>query len=356
MRAATGPTILLTVVLSLVLRLCAQAAPNEARATMVTEAPPHKVVVGTVVKHFWYEYEGLEARLATLGGLVDAMGAEARHSYHTHLDLAVLTECAVTRGTGDLASRAVPLKGRVLEVMGAAARRNGTYLVFGLILKEEDGSYANAAALLDRQGSLVGIYRKVNAVADLGKDTCEGGVTPGKEAPVFDCDFGRLAIAICFDMSFPEVWEAYRRKGAEIVAWPTQAPQTIQPRARALENGCYIVSSTWQKNASIFDPTGDLFAQVRGTEGILVEQIDLTYQLLGWQPKLANGKVLKDKYGEAIGFRYGETEDLGIFWSNDPKLPILRMVRELGLELWPETVARNLRVTQRLRGGPPKTD
>ncbi len=338
------------------LRLFAQSAPKEVTSAMSTDASPRKVLVGTMMKQFWYEYEGLDARLATLASIVDRMGAEAQQKYGTHLDLAVLTEYAVTGATGDLAKSAVPLKGKVLDVLGAAAGRNDTYLVLGMILKEDDGSYSNAAALLDRQGKLAGIYRKVHAVADMGNDTCEGGVMPGKEFPTFDCDFGKLAIAICFDMSFADVWEAYLRKGAEIVVWPTQSPQTIQPRWRALQNEFYIVSSTWRNNASIFDPTGDLIAQIRGSEGILVEQIDLTYQIIGWQPELANGRAFSDRYGDAVGYRYSEAEDCGIFWSNDPDIPIMRMVRELGLELWSECVNRNLELTERLRGGPAKMD
>ena len=337
-------------------RLLAQSIPKEAGSAMSAGAPPRKVVVGTMMKQFWYEYEGLDARLAALAGIVDRIGAEARHSYSTRPDLAVITEYAVTGEASDLAARAVPLKGKVLEVMGAAARRNDTYVVFGTIMKEDDGTYSNAAVLLDRQGKLAGIYRKVHAVADMDKSTCEGGVMPGKDFPVFDCDFGRLGIAICFDMSFDDVWEAYRRKGAEIVVWPSQSPQTIQPRWRALQNRYYIVSSTWRTNASVFDPMGDIIAQLVGNEGVLVTQIDLSYVLLGWQPKLQNGKALRDKYGDAVGYRYSEAEDCGIFWSNDPKIPIMKMVRDTGLELWSECIDRNLKLTEKLRGGPPSTE
>ena len=328
---------------------------KEVSSAMPADAPPRKVVIGTMMQSFWEEYPGLDARLATLAGLVDRMAAEAKRKYDTRLDLGVLTEYAVTGETGDLARRAVPLEGKAMEVMAAAARRNDTYLIFGTILKEDEahGLYSNAAVLLDRKGKLVGVYRKVHAVADMGKATCEGGVTPGREFPVFDCDFGRVGIAICFDMSFSEVWEAYRRKGAEIVVWPTQSPQTIQPRWRALQNRYFIVSSTWRTNASIFDPTGDIIAQTTEPSSVLVEQIDLTYALVGWQPKLENGKLLTDRYGKAVGYRYSEAEDGGIFWSNDPNLPIMKMVRELGLELQSECLERNLRVESQLRGGPP---
>ncbi len=331
---------------------------KEVRATMPADAPPRKIVVGTMMQSFWGLNQTLDARLAMLAGFVDRMAAEAKKQYGARLDLGVVTEYAVTGETSNLATGAQPLKGKVLDVMGEAARRNDTYVIFGLILKEEPsiGGYSNAAVLLDRQGKVAGIYRKVHAVADMGKDTCEGGVTPGKEFPVFDADFGRIAIATCFDMSFGDVWEAYRKKGAELVAWPSQSPQTIQPRWRALENKLYIVSSTWRTDASVFDPTGDIIAQTTEPGGVLVTQLDLTYALLGWQPTLQNGKLLADKYGAAVGYRYSEAEDGGIFWSNDPKIPVMQMVRECGLELQSECFARNLRTEQKLRGGLPSME
>jgi predicted amidohydrolase len=323
---------------------------------MAADAPPRKVVVGTMMQSFWQEYEGLDARLKTLADLIDRMSAEAKQKYDTRLDVGVITEFAVTGETSDLANRAVPIEGKVLDVMGAAARRNDTYVIFGGLFQEAGGIYSNAAVILDRQGKVAGIYRKVHAVADRGKNTCEGGVTPGKEFPVFDLDFGRIGVAICFDMSFDDVWDTYRRKGAEIVVWPTQSPQTIQPRSRALRSQCFVVSSTWRTNASIFDPTGEIIAQTTQPGSVLVDQIDLSYLLLGWQPTLQGGKAFSDKYGQAVGYRYSEAEDGGIFWSNDPKLPVMKMVRDLGMELQAECFARNLQTEQKLRGGPPSAE
>jgi hypothetical protein len=103
----------------------------------------------------------------------------------------------------------------------------------------------------------------------------------------------------------------------------------------------------------MFDPTGDIIAQTTDPGSVLVSQIDLSYVLLGWQPALQGGQALSDKYGDAVGYRYSEAEDGGIFWSNDPKLPIMKMVREMGMELQAECFARNLRTEQKLRGGPP---
>jgi hypothetical protein len=105
------------------------------------------------------------------------------------------------------------------------------------------------------------------------------------------------------------------------------------------------------------DPTGHVIAQkTTGPTSILVEQIDLSYALVDWQGKLGNGKAFTDKYGKGAGFRYSEAEDGGIFWSNDPNIPVMKMVRELGLELPGPEVVRNRLLQDKLRGGPPSLD
>lgn len=96
----------------------------------------------------------------------------------------------------------------------------------------------------------------------------------------------------------------------------------------------YIVSSTWRNNATIFEPTGKITAQIREPEKILVEEIDLSYVILPWAPQLRNGETLKEKFGDKIGFRYYEDEDCGIFWSNDATISVEKMVEEIGLKDW----------------------
>jgi len=54
-----------------------------------------------------------------------------------------------------------------------------------------------------------------------------------------------------------------------------------------------------------------------------------------------------------VGFRYSETEDGGIFWSNDPQVPIGTMVRELGLSVGDEKVRRDRALQDAARGGAP---
>src|SRR5438128_12666288 len=121
------------------------------------------------------------------------------------------------------------------------------------------------------------------------------------------------------------------RAGADLVVWPTQSPQTAQPAFRAMQGRYYIVSSTWRNNASVFEPTGRITAQIREPEQVLVQELDLSYALVPWSSKLQNGEALRKIYGDRVGFRYYTDEDLGIFWSNDPAMPVGRMIQRLGV-------------------------
>lgn len=295
---------------------------------------PRKVIVGTVVQRFSGRYPGLDKRLAQLAEIIDRMAEGARKKYGRGLDLAVLPEAAVTAGSGrNVASGPVPFEGQVKDVFARKAREHRCYIVVPMSLLEDakKNLYSNAAILIGRQGEVAGIYRKVHAAVETGSDSLEDGVTPGKEAPVFDCDFGKVGIQICFDMEYDYGWSELARKGADLVAWPTASPQTAHPASRAMQYHYYIISSPHRDNASIFEPTGKITAQVRPPERVLVQELDLSYAILPWSSQLQQGEALRKKYGDQVGFRYYGEEDCGIFWSNDPHLTIGQMIRSAGL-------------------------
>ena len=232
------------------------AAPAELNIRSTADQLPRKVIVGTAMQAFWGKYPGLEKRLEQLTQLIDQMVEESQKKYGRGLDLAVLPETAVTGETSnDVMADAIPLAGPLRNTFARKAREQHCYIVVPTYLLEdrEKKLCSNAAILIDRNGEVAGIYRKVHLAVHTGSDSLEGGATPGKEAPIFACDFGKLGIQICFDIEYDHGWSELARKGAEIVAWPTQSPQTIRPAARAVEDRYYIVSSTWRNNASIFD-------------------------------------------------------------------------------------------------------
>jgi predicted amidohydrolase len=311
----------------------------ETKGTRNSDRLPRKVIVGTLMQSFWGKYPGLPVRLKQLAGIIDRMAVQSQKRYGRDLDLVILPEVAVT---GDSTNRAIPFDGPVKDAFARKAREHHCYIIVPMYLLEDKGGkrFSNAGILIGRWGELVGIYRKLHLSVPFDSDSMEAGATPGKEVPVFECDFGKLGIEICFDVRFENGWQELARKGAELVAWPSQTPKTALPASLAQRYGYYIVSSTWRNNASIFEPTGKTTAQIRPPDNILVQEIDLSYAILPWNPKLRNGETLRRMYGDKVGFRYYEDEDCGIFWSNDPRTAIGQMIRAADVVELDEQVSR----------------
>ena len=318
----------------------AAGAPASVRDTSNTL--PRKVVIGTAILDLWGTYPGLRQRLDQLTSLVDRMVEQSGKRYGRGPDLAILTETSVTGEAGkDARACAVPLEGPLREAFSRKASEHRCYIVAPTYLLAADGKRcSNAAILFGRDGAVAGIYRKVHLVVASDSETMESGSTLGTEVPVFQCDFGRLGIQICYDIEFDHGWNELARQGCDLVAWPTQSPQTATPAFRAMRGQYYIASSTWRNNASVFEPSGRIAAQIRPPESVLAYEIDLSYAILPWSARLENGKALRKKFGEGVGFHYYEDEDRGIFWSNDTRMTIREMVRSLGLEEQHEQLAR----------------
>ena len=265
----------------------ARSAEPSASPHPATKAdrPPRKAIVGTIIFGPYGAYSGLDDRMKVLSGFVDAMSEEAARKYPGRgLDLATLPETTVTAHDGPASARAISLQGPVLETFGALARKHKTYLVVPLHLSEESSSgpvYSNSAVLFDRQGAVAGVYRKVHPVANLGRDDLENGITPGSEFPVFECDFGKIGIQICWDQVFDDGWQALADKGAEIVVLPTASPATARPAALAARHRYFIVSSCWRDNSTVYEPTGMVAARVETPVKPLVHELDLSYAFIG---------------------------------------------------------------------------
>ncbi|MFD2082662.1 Predicted amidohydrolase [Actinopolymorpha cephalotaxi] len=317
---------------------------------------PRKVVVGTTIFGGGRGYPGLAERARELSALVDRMAVRAKESWDGHgLDLAVLPEAVLTPDAELPADRSIGMDDEVLDVLRETARRHRTYLIVPLDLREPEPSpaapaYSNAAVLLDRQGEVAGTYRKMHPVGVRPAETLEGGVEPGREVPVFECDFGRLGIQICWDVVYDDGWAELARHGAEIVAWPSASPATVLTAAHAARHRYHIVSSTPRDNATIYEPTGMVASRITEADSVLVHQVDLSHVLLGWSPALREGAALRETYGDRVGFHYSTREDIGLFWSNDPDVSIDEMIGSFDLEPIDAQIARNL--AQRSRAHP----
>ena len=96
---------------------------------------------------------------------------------------------------------------------------------------------------------------------------------------------------------------------------PPQSPSTAQPASRAAAPPLLRRFEHWREDATVFEPTGLVAAQVEPPGQVLVHQLDLSFAVLGWSAPLRNGKALTEKFGEPgwHTITYCGEKDLGLF-------------------------------------------
>jgi predicted amidohydrolase len=233
---------------------------------------PRKVKVGTV--YLRPRNSTPENNLKLWCEQIDAAGKLG-------LDIVCLGEAMTMVGTkSSVKDCAEPMPGPATRQLADAARRNRIWVVAGLTEQVGNVVY-NTAVLLDRQGRIAGKYRKVH----LPREEWRNGIRPGHTYPVFETDFGKVAIQICYDWFFPEPAAIFALKGAEIIFAPTwgntlpdeagrvNGESTFRVRAR--DNGVYMVPSVYSGNSLVIDPMGRILASSAGKEGVFWAEIDL---------------------------------------------------------------------------------
>jgi deaminated glutathione amidase len=179
----------------------------------------------------------------------------------------------------------------------------------------EEPRVAAACLVYDDQGEVVARYDKIHLfdvdVPGKAESYRESlSVVPGAKPVVIDTPVGRLGLAVCYDVRFPELFRVLQAQGAEVFSLPSaftaptgRAHWELLVRARAVENLCYVLapaqSGTHENgretygDSMIVDPWGHVIARVaEAGPGLAVAEIDRTLQheLRGRFPALAHRK------------------------------------------------------------------
>ncbi|MEN9777029.1 MAG: hypothetical protein RIS24_291 [Verrucomicrobiota bacterium] len=153
---------------------------------------------------------------------------------------------------------AEPIPGPSTRAFQSLAQEHGVVVIASLFEKRAEGLYHNTAVIIDADGSLLGIYRKMH-IPDDPLFYEKFYFTPGDTGfKTWDTRFGRIGVLICWDQWYPEAARLTAMSGAEILFYPTaigwhpsekaeygvhqhSAWETIQ-RSHAVANGCYVAA------------------------------------------------------------------------------------------------------------------
>ena len=198
-----------------------------------------------------------------------------------------------------LAAREQYGAGRIQDFLAAQAQRHRIWVVGGTIpLECEVPDKVRAACLLfNACGERVARYDKVHLFDVTVRENEERyaestTIEPGEGPTVVDTPFGRLGLAVCYDLRFPELFRCMLAKGMEVVAVPSaftavtgRAHWEILVRARAVENLCYVVAADQGGfhvggretfgNSMVVDPWGSALAQLPRGPGVISADVEL---------------------------------------------------------------------------------
>ncbi len=215
--------------------------------------------------------------------------------------LVVLPEFFAIMGMNErdkVAVRETPGEGAIQQFLSETARQHKIWLVGGSIplAASADDKVLNSCLVYDETGAQVGRYDKIHLFnLELGNESYNEAATieAGREVVVIDSPFGRIGLAVCYDLRFPEMFRAMT--DVDIIVLPSAFTATTgkvhwEPlvRARAIENLSYVIAAAQggyhvngretHGHSMVVDPWGRVLDELPRGSGVVVAELNPSYQ------------------------------------------------------------------------------
>jgi predicted amidohydrolase len=250
-------------------------------------------------------------------------------------DLVCLPETFTTVSVqaGLLDALVEPVPGPTTEAVARRAREHNSYVICPIKTLRK-GVPLNSAVVLDRSGEILGIYDKVHPVTTSSDYTVfEGGLLPGPiDPPVFDLDFGRIGIQICFDTGFPETWQALADKGARVVFWPSAYNGGFPLQVYAYLHHYYVISSVRTDKSRIIDPLGTVLDETNDLTSVVCREINVDYVVSHYDWNHAIPDRVMAAYPGRVEIRTDRDSAHFVLEPKDDELTAERLRTEFGFE------------------------
>ncbi len=228
------------------------------------------------------------------------------------VDLVVFGELAAY---GAATKFAEPVGGALEQRMAALAKEAGVYLIPGSYYQSREDGLFNVSSVFGPDGSIVASHDKFFPF-----EPYEVGITPGRNYCVFDIPgIGRLGLAICYDMWFPEAMRTLAGMGAEVIILPTMT-NTIDrdveiaiARANAAINQCYFIDvncagALGNGRSVFFGPGGEFLYESGVGRDVIALRLDMAQvrdaRADGWH---GLGQVMKSFRDGPLAYPFHES-------------------------------------------------
>lgn len=184
------------------------------------------------------------------------------------------------------------------KLLSEISKRNNIYLIAGSIPEKEGSNIYNTSYVFNRQGEKIAKHRKIHLfdidIKNKQRFRESDTLSAGDKVTVFDSEFGKIGLCICYDFRFPELARLMVDKGAKAIIVPASFNMTTGPahwdimfRSRAIDNQVYTIGCSPARDydysyisyghSLIVSPYGDILCELDEKEGSITYDIDLDY-------------------------------------------------------------------------------
>ena len=190
---------------------------------------------------------------------------------------------------------------RVRDFFAEIAREYRCHIAYTSLQQDEQGGRRNTMLILDREGRLSGSYDKRHVVIDEYEDTA---VQYGTGDVVVECDFGRVACAICFDIYFDEARTRVAESRPDLVLFSSMVHGGLLQSHWAYScNAHFVAALHIMRPSAIVAPTGEILATTTNYFDYVMATINLDCGLFHLDHNRPRIEAARAKYGDELGLR-----------------------------------------------------
>ena len=183
-----------------------------------------------------------------------------------------------------------------------------------------DGKLRNISVYINREGKVTGLYIK--------KYTTDGeinvGVIPGTSSleNVFDTEFGKIGLAICFDINWDSIWKKFEEKNTDLIFWISAYEGGLPLQSRALLHGIPIVTSVMSYHSKLIDISGEILGSTSRWNRLKIIDFNLDRGIFHVDNQYDKIMYLQKKYGNQIDITSFTQEHLFVLESKSKNFSI----------------------------------
>ena len=230
-------------------------------------------------------------------------------------------------------------KDQIQKYFADVARKNNCYIVYPTHRILEDGSWRNSGVLIDRAGEVAGIYNKNHPTIH----GLEKGIRAGRKATIIECDFGRVGLAICFDLNFDELRLQYAQAKPDLIVFSSVYHGGLMQGYWAYSCRCHFVGAISGKGtpSEIRNPLGEVVATTTNYFDFVVATVNLDCELAHLDYNWGRLRKLKAKYGPKVKITDPGLLAPVLIASEHETITVAEMIKEFEIELLDDYLARS---------------